>query len=172
MTKEAALNPAQYSKTGRQWSNNFAAKQGYAGFVDVGGGFGIGNNAGPYTEVTTSHGCQIIPYLFMGAGFGFHYDFDWEAAILPIFVDLRCNFLNSNVTPFVGMKVGYSVLDAEGLYFNPSIGCRFGLSNNFAMNVTFNYQMQKATFGGGWGYYYVEAKRAMNNIGFKVGFEF
>ncbi len=167
MTKEAAT---QYFGAGRQWDNRFAAKRGYAGFVDIGGGFAIGDYAGPYAEITTSHGCQIIPYLFMGVGFGFHYDLEWDAAFVPVFADIRCNFLNSNITPFIGMKIGYSI--GDGFYLNPSFGCRFGLSKNFAMNVTVNYQMQNALFESGSYRNYVKSRENMSNIGFKLGFEF
>ena len=174
ITKENVAAPASsskkplFQKTEKQWNNDYAPKQGYAGFVDVGGGFGVGDYAGAYVEATTSHGYQIIPYLFVGAGAGFHYDFDWESISIPIFADIRYTALDNNISPIVGIKIGYSVLDLEGVYFNPSIGCRFGLSNGFAMNVTFNYQMQKADF------YYssYSFKETLGNIGFKIGFEF
>lgn len=174
ITKEQAAAPTSTAKkplfqpSEREWNNDYAPKSGYAGFVDVGGGFGVGDYAGAYVEATTSHGYQIIPQLFVGAGAGVHFDFDWETISIPIFADFRYTALDNNISPIVGMKIGYSVLDLEGVYFNPSIGCRFGLSDGFAMNITFNYQMQKADF------YYgnYTFKETLSNIGFKIGFEF
>lgn len=61
------------------------------------------------------------------------------------------------------MKMGYSLIDLSynGFYLNPSIGCRHALTGDFALNVTFNYELQKEFSYGGYSY-----------IGFKVGFEF
>ena len=98
----------------------------YRGFVDLGYKIGVGivSNS-DRVELTTSHGVQIFPELFVGAGAGVScYHISDCAISLPFFVDVRTDILRSNVTPFVDLKVGYSFGEVSGLYVTPSVGCK------------------------------------------------
>lgn len=49
-------------------------------------------------QFTTSHGYQLNPYFFFGAGTGVSYFTDSESALIPVFADLRGNFTNGGMS--------------------------------------------------------------------------
>lgn len=63
---------------------------------------------------------------------------------MSIFADLRSDFLNNWITPFVDVKIGYSLSNIEGFYFAPSVGCRLGLSQTVGLHLSVGYEMQMA----------------------------
>ncbi len=136
----------------------------YRGFVDLGFTIGTGGGAFNRLDLTTSHGVQIFPQLFVGAGVGLSYFYDLSSLAMPIFADIRTDILNSKTTPFVDFKIGYSPVDLSGLYLSPTIGCRF---NKFSIGVS--YIMQKAPIYDYWGDTY---RVNLGGISLKVGFEF
>lgn len=64
--------------------------KGYRGFLDL--GYTTGDDG--CIQFTTSHGYQLNPYFFFGAGTGVSYFTDSESALIPVFADLRGNFTN------------------------------------------------------------------------------
>jgi small nuclear ribonucleoprotein (snRNP)-like protein len=88
------------------------------------------------------------------------------SATLPIFVDVRYNFIpEGQVIPFAGLKTGYSLglvstkkeglngegqmqkkmetkVEGVGFYVAPSIGAKFVISPLFAINLSLSYSMQ------------------------------
>ena len=98
----------------------------YRGFVDLGYTIGVGAVLNSdRVELTTTHGVQIFPELFVGAGAGINFYHSSDGAIaLPFFVDVRTDILRSNITPFVDLKVGYSFGNVCGLFVTPSVGCK------------------------------------------------
>jgi hypothetical protein len=125
--------------------------------------------------LNVTEGYQITNYLFAGVGFGGYasmlgydaYDGSYMerdrifySIYLPVFADVRWTLnMNSRITPFVDMKIGYqfgvSVGSGElfdyyfknvsttathknGLYFQPSIGVRFGKATGFNLGVAYN----------------------------------
>ena len=133
----------------------------YRGLVD------LGVTAGDYMrlEFTTSHGVQIIPQLFVGAGVGLSYFYEFGSLAMPIFADIRTDILNSKITPFVDFKIGYSPVDVSGLYLSPTLGCRF---NKFSIGVSYMMQKAPAVYYDDWSVYNIN----LGGISFKVGFEF
>lgn len=135
------------------------AKNCYRGFVDAGYSAGIGDyNFGRF-EVNTSHGYQINPYLFIGAGTGLHFmasyktkDMDIPLDIrdskvdIPVFANIRCNFLKKKVSPFVDVKGGTYVTNSGGLYVNASAGCRFSINEKQVINLSVGYATEKLQF--------------------------
>lgn len=140
---------------------------GYRGFVDFGYTLGVGDFGKNVDRVslTTSHGYQIIPQLFAGVGVGVNYFYDEEAFGLPIFAHFRSDILNNDITPFVELKVGYSLLDVKGFYLNPAIGCRFSVSDNIALNLSLGYTVQKAD-------YVYFGKQNCGGLDFRFGIDF
>ena len=119
---------------------NTPMKVSYRGFANL--GFAVGakrGNGGSHIEVSTSHGVQIIPQLFVGAGIGFSYYYDL-GCVMPIFANIRTDILKSRISPFVDFRIGYApcLSSVGGLYLSPTIGCRF---NKFSVGVS--YVMQK-----------------------------
>src|SRR5574344_1019039 len=61
----------------------------YRGFADAGYTVGIGDYEFGRFEVNTSHGYQINPYIFLGAGAGFHFMPKYETPNMTIALDTR-----------------------------------------------------------------------------------
>lgn len=139
--------------------------------------------------LNVTEGYQIYPFLFAGIGFGgyanfLHYDYyekswldsSWSgygdhtfySLYFPVYADLRWTLnLESTVTPFVDVKIGYQfgarvgdgnlgsyyyedpnsgrgygevihVRHKNGLYFMPSVGVRFGKATAFNLGIAYN----------------------------------
>lgn len=119
----------------------------YSGIVDLVGIFGEGYGIG----VSTTHGCQILPYLFVGAGLellyhidseeyydnysGEYYDESYNEFRLPIFANVRGCLPLKKITPFAEVRLGYDVL-WETMYFAPAVGItvkKFDFSIGYTM---------------------------------------
>ena len=139
--------------------------QGYRGFVDFSYTLGVGRYNINRISLMTSHGYQIVPQFYAGAGVGANYYYDRELWGLPVFAHLRSDILNNEITPYVDLRVGYSLIDVKGVYINPSVGCRIELSdNNIGLNVGVGYTMQQAeSFYG---------NKNCGGIDFRVGIDF
>ncbi len=112
----------------------------YRGFVDLGYTVGVGAvSNSDRIELTTTHGVQILPELFVGAGAGIsYYHFNDGAIALPFFVDVRSDILRSNITPYVDLKIGYAFGNLNGLYVTPSVGCKVN-----CMDFSLGYVVQR-----------------------------
>ena len=148
ITKEEAIN-RESEKSNRIRTD----VKGYRGSVEVGTivnfrASGIPIDRGAFS-ITTSHGYQFNPHLFLGAGIGLDYHAAGGSLFMPLFVDVRANFLNRDITPFWGVKIGYAVgskvseVVNPGIYFNPTFGVRFILNRQSAMNIAFGYNLQQ-----------------------------
>lgn len=120
--------------------------EGYRGFFDIGYAYGYrDDNLFGRALFTTSHGYQFCPYGFFGVGFGTAYLHNPGTVSVPVFAHLRSDLLNNSITPFVDVKVGYSFTDVEGLYFSPSLGCRFRVAKRVGLNLSLGYTLQKSS---------------------------
>ena len=125
-------------------------QKGYHGFADVGYGYCDESLAPTTIDITTSHGYQFSPYIFLGAGIGF--DFTGKAEYgnvdghpfqkrdamvdIPVFFNGRLNFTKTKVVPFLDLKAGSYVNNGSGLYTNFMVGCRFPLSDNSGLSIS------------------------------------
>lgn len=143
--------------------------RGYKGFVD--GGFTVGDYD-VAMEVNTSHGFQINPYFYVGGGLGLHAYMDYECLNIPIFSNVRVNFLNKKASPYVDYKLGVSIGDFPGFYSSLSVGCKikkFNVSLGYTVQLAEVYDYYYDYYSGGYYNYYTD------NIGgftLKAGFEF
>lgn len=131
---------AQFSNTGRKssGSGNYDGESGYRGFVEAGYTLGTGDNSADRIALFTSHGYQMNPYVFVGAGAGVNYYYDGEMWSVPIFADARGTLpLDGSFTPFLDIKIGYSAVDVSGFYFAPSVGCKYG---KFTFSIGYELQ--------------------------------
>lgn len=128
--------------------DDYTLKPGYKGFVDLGYGIGVGDYGEGRLEVQTTHGYQFNPYFFAGVGAGFSYFHEGSLSCLPIFADLRGNLpiTGSKISPFLDLKIGYSVLDVEGFYMSPSVGARIAVGQLTGLNISLGYEMQKWSY--------------------------
>jgi hypothetical protein len=106
--------------------------------------FGVQKAFDRYTcsvlDFSFSIGWQLNPYVYFGIGVGeqayldhwYYGTYDESATlalVLPLYMDLRFDFLDRRITPFLDLRYGYSATDDEyndysGMYINPSVGVR------------------------------------------------
>ena len=131
----------------------------YRGFADAGYTIGIGDYEFGRFEINTSHGYQINPYIFLGAGMGLHFMPKYETpdmdipldkrdskVDIPVFANTRVNFLKSKYSPFIDVKGGTYVTNSGGLYVNASAGLRIALNEKQAINISVGYTVEKLEF--------------------------
>ena len=174
-------------------------QKGYHGFADVGYCHYISQTDPSTFEVTTSHGYQFNPYIFLGAGVGF--DFTGKAewgdvsgmpykkrdskVDIPIFFNARANITKTRICPFVDARVGAYVNNEGGIYANLAVGGRYEVDKNKGVSVSFGYELRKVTvqelrlvpgskYNGYSSEYYYKDRTGENVDGFvfKVGFDF
>lgn len=151
--------------------------EGYRGFADFSYTLGVGDWGKNHDRIgiMTSHGYQIAPQFFAGLGVGFNYYFDGndELCSLPLFAHFRSDLINNEITPYVDLRVGYSLIDVKGVYINPSVGCRFELSDDIGLNVGIGYTMQQSKFFIiDYDFDYYRVKKNCGGIDFRVGIDF
>lgn len=114
---------------------------------------------------STSHGFQFNNHLYFGGGIGFNSFFcdGTTRLVVPIFGELRCNFLNRRTTPFVCGRYGYGFGKIHGSYDSLVLGMRLALKNNHSLTAGVEYSVQLDI--GDNDYY-------QTNIGFRLGYEF
>lgn len=179
IAKEAA--PKQYGRQVNHYGGLQGFKRGYRptgyrGFMEFGGGPGVGDYGDGFVSFSTSHGGQISPYFYLGAGIGFDYHVGYQTFFLPLFVDLRANFIDNKITPYFGAKIGYSVFDATGVYLNPTLGIDVALDSRLGFNFSLGYNLQSAEIIRysyyGYSYSYSYRERIIGGVTFKFGVHF
>jgi len=116
--------------------------RGFKGFTE--GSFSASLDGSSYHRegLSVSLGSQILPQLFVGGGIGFEYFGKPNTVTVPIYLDIRTNFINGPISPCIGTKLGYAFgRDIQGFYFNPMLGCRFGLTNKLALHAAIGYAL-------------------------------
>ncbi|MBP5526250.1 MAG: hypothetical protein J6Y11_11695 [Paludibacteraceae bacterium] len=82
----------------------------------------------PGVRFSATYGAQLNNKFFLGGGAGFCLSADWcsDHISIPVFADLRVDFLEKKISPFVELRAGYDVAveGASGFYGNFSFGCR------------------------------------------------
>lgn len=131
----------------------------YRGFADAGYTIGIGDYCFGRVEINTSHGYQINPFIYIGAGAGIHFmqsystsgsgiplDTRKSMVDIPVFANIRCNMMKTKVAPFIDVKAGTYITNSGGLYANISLGCRIATNSRQAVNISFGYTSEKLEF--------------------------
>lgn len=120
-------------------------ERGYRGFVDWNNSIRLYYNDGwiptpkyeysYYSGISTSHGYQITPVWFVGAGLSIEHSRHEGRYILPVFLEGRADFKWGKFTPFADLKAGYHLTDNGGPYISPSIGYRFNWGRKVGINL-------------------------------------
>ena len=170
ITKE---EPIQTNFKRRKTFNGFADNtKGYKGFVNLTVGGGLGDYGDNNIGLSTSHGYQFNPYIYLGAGVGLSYYFDYETTFVPIFLDFKANLKEGKITPFAGVKLGYSMFDGTGFYFNPTVGIKFAKSFNVSLGYTVQMtEMYHYGYNGGYSNSYYDNVN-IGGLSLSFGFEF
>ncbi len=131
----------------------------YRGFADLGYTIGLGDYEMGRVEVNTSHGYQFNPYIYLGAGLGFHFMPEYKtpgmsialderdsSVEIPFFANFRANFTKTKVSPFADAKVGSYITNGSGLYASISAGCRIATTSKQGVNISVGYTYAKYEF--------------------------
>jgi len=129
-------------------NRNNGLKPGYKFIFEMGPQRGIGRMyKADRLKLDIINGFQINPYFSLGIGVGARYYSAQQALLVPIFLDIRTNFTNKPLSPYLAVGVGYSIVASNdfkdvGLMLNPSAGISIRISDKSAMNVGLGYELQ------------------------------
>ncbi|MDE7409990.1 MAG: hypothetical protein K2N09_08200 [Muribaculaceae bacterium] len=130
-----------------EWSNRYHHTNTYWNNIHL-------NYSEFYTGISTSHGYQFNPWLFVGAGIDYevnHKDIRhlyFSNYTLSLFVQGRTDLKFGSFTPFADVRIGYNANSSEdgNLYFSPSIGYRFDLGRKVGLNVGIGYTLDRSRY--------------------------
>lgn len=166
-------NIPMLSSTGNKFGSAMnVSERGYHGMVEIGPCFGFG---GPDVgfDLSTSHGYDFNPHLFVGGGMGLnlvpgvytyysHYNV-YDEFLVKLYGEVRGYLLRSAVTPYLGLKLGPSFYTSSvdsgrvEAYVEASAGARWKFYRDYAVNLALSADT-------GWDY--------CGSLCIKVGFEF
>lgn len=139
----------------------------YMGYVDAGYAY-ESNTLYSAVEVSTSHGCLIIPHLYVGAGLQVRYHYAWDSSLsIPVFINLRGIYPTKKVSPFFDLKAGYALID-RGIYASPSIG----ISIKKHLDISLGYEGQKTIHKTPNSPWYSKSYLSFHFATFKLGVRF
>lgn len=140
-------------------SNAQSMQSGYKGHVEAGYSVGIGDYDFGRFEVNTTHGYQVNPYIFLGAGTGLHFMSSYKTGDMeipldvrdskvdiPVFANFRSNFTKGKLSPFFDIKGGTFVTNNGGLYVVASVGVRYALNSKQGLSLSVGYAAEKLEF--------------------------
>ena len=140
-------------------SNAQSMQSGYQGHVEAGYSVGIGDYDFGRFEVNTTHGYQVNPYIFLGAGTGLHFMSSYKTGDMeipldvrdskvdiPVFANFRSNFTKGKISPFFDIKGGTFVTNNGGLYVVASLGVRYALNSKQGLSLSVGYAAEKLEF--------------------------
>ena len=121
-------------------------QKGYRGFVDWDNAFGkmtyfdntdgkLMRNTQWFIGVSTSHGYQFNPHVFLGGGLMLEGATPSGDLNFPVFADFRYDAAFGKFTPFGDVRLGYNFADGGGIYFSPTVGYRFSWNHKLGLNL-------------------------------------
>ena len=144
-------------------------QRGYRGFVesesfifpDLGFLADGGGSSDFWTGVSTSHGYQFNPHLFVGAGMSCVWvlnDIDCDpdkpkVKYLPIFADVRTDLRFGRFTPFADLRMGCNLLRHGTFSGALTIGYRFNWGRRIALNLALGVNLRgyrREDYESGW----------------------
>lgn len=158
---------------------------GYSALADLGFMGGDENTM----SLMLINGYQFKNRIFVGGGFGIE---KFKEQVLPVFADVRYNFLKGSISPFVYLQAGYSYplgKSAEGnttevkggALINPGIGLRMNFTTHNALIFSLGWRYQEIRSHWNYNYYWGDPQYYENGydrtdfyrrIAFRVGFVF
>lgn len=119
--------------------------------IDFGYQIGVGQYGIDRLRLNITNAYQFNSYFSLGGGIGLRYYSDYEASLVPIFLNLKTNLTEANVKPYIQVLAGYS-FDASndwngvGLLINPELGLSFKTGKKTNINLGVGYEMQQMDF--------------------------
>ncbi len=131
-----------------EWSNSLRTEPFWDFTKTVNGYVATKQEATIYTGVTTSHGYQINPTFFVGAGVGVERCGKVGKWVVPLFIQGRIDMKFGKFSPFGDLRLGTNVGNGIGAYFSPSIGYRFNWGRKMGVNIGAGLTLAGYTAGG------------------------
>ena len=123
--------------------------------------------------VSTSQGYQFNNIVYFGGGVGLLRYLDGKQTLMPLFADVRVNFMNdTKVLPFLNARLGGVVGAWGGFYNSIWVGARFKTSQRHAVALSVGLT---GHFDGGHSYRansFDEIPWQAISLGAKLGYEF
>lgn len=151
--------------------------KGYQGYADVSVGY-IPTNNGLQTSLLTSHGYSTGFGLYTGLGTGIELAADHnypESYYLsfPLFMDLKYSFLNSDFSPYAGLRTGMNLnwgTMKGGVYISPSVGV--DIRKHFSFFLKYDYQTTSEYnyVSSSKEYHWLKFRKHAFSVGISVGF--
>ena len=116
-----------------EWSSSLRSEN--FGYLDMNGNLLINRENTFYTGFSTSHGYQINPLFFIGAGLGMERCGSLDNWVAPIFIEGRIDLKFGKFTPYGDLRLGANVAEGAGVYFSPTIGYRFNWGRKMGVNL-------------------------------------
>ncbi len=116
-----------------EWSSSLRAEK--FGYPDMNGNLLTYRDNTFYTGFTTSHGYQINPMFFIGAGLGMERCGKLDNWVAPVFIQGRIDLKLGKFTPFGDIRIGANVAEGAGVYFSPTVGYRFNWGRKMGVNL-------------------------------------
>ena len=116
-----------------EWSNSVRSDN--FGIIDIHGNLCMERQGSFYTGFSTSHGYQINPMFFIGAGLGMERCGKLDNWVVPIFIQGRVDLKFGKFTPFGDLRLGANVAEGAGIYISPTIGYRFNWGRKMGINL-------------------------------------
>lgn len=149
---------------------SYAQSQGYEKSVEIKGGIGLDDRTDYAFGLSMVNGYRFNDYLYLGVGVGYEYlnglfyhsynsvgkystsSYDSKSTqnIIQLYARVKVNFTTAKISPFASFDLGNSFnLDstndikmANGLFFEPAIGCDFKTSGKQTFYFALGYSQQ------------------------------
>lgn len=125
---------------------------GFIGRAELGVGLGVGEFDAHALKLNAIAAYRFIPQLSAGIGTGIRYYFEERTGlnrnpILPLLGDVRFNFLDTPLSPYVAVTGGYSFdlgdgFNPFGLILNPQVGISIRMTERLFLNAGVGYDLQ------------------------------
>ena len=113
---------------------NVRVPSGYQGFLEQGNTWHFDKNMPNCLSLSTTHGFYFNGHIFAGIGIGV--DFNKDRFMVPIYTNLRYQFINDRaVSPVISMRLGSFIGDDMGAYGDLGFGVRFASKRDFAVSI-------------------------------------
>lgn len=127
-------------------------QKGYRGFIDWSNSYrteasipGFSRTSSFHSGLSTTHGYQINPIFFAGAGLDLEPFTNYGGTFLSVFAEGRADLKLGNFTPFADVRLGYCCDDGGGVYFSPTIGYRFNWGRKVGINLALGMSLNGYT---------------------------
>lgn len=123
-------------------------EKGYRGFADVDYALyrhnapGFGQQHANHLGVSTTHGYQIRPQLFVGAGLAIDHNIYNDSWYVPVFASVRTDLQFGRFSPYADMRLGWTLSSDGGFMWEPTVGYRFNWGRSFAINAGIGFHLQ------------------------------